>query len=69
MAEKVIGAPVKLKCVLGDKRSAETQKRAETRRSDKTKKEFNPSAPEGFSDSANNDIIKAAEEIFGTDAN
>ncbi len=69
VAEKVIGAPVKLKCVLGDKRSAETQKRAETRRSDKTKKEFNPSAPEGFSDSANNDIIKAAEEIFGTDAN
>lgn len=56
MATQVFGVPIRLKCVLGERKKSEI------------KEDSSASAPEDFTDSASSDIIKAAEEIFGTDA-
>lgn len=56
VATQVFGVPIRLKCVLGERKKSEI------------KEDSSASAPEDFTDSASSDIIKAAEEIFGTDA-
>jgi len=62
VAEKVIGAPVKLKCILGEKKAPQPARPVNQ-----------PASPGkqglGEKESEEQDVIKAAEEIFGTDAN
>ncbi len=63
VAEKVLGAPVKLKCVLGEKKPA--RERTQTRGQGQERREVEEEKIE----EGESDIIKAAEEIFGTNAN
>lgn len=62
VAEKVIGAPVKLRCVLGEKKTPQPARPVDQ-----------PASPKkqglGKKESKEQDVIKAAEEIFGTNAN
>lgn len=73
VAEKVLGTPVKLKCVLGKKRLVTTDDTEKEK--DYTDRPVKPARPAGGSNPksgesvVSGDIIKAAEEIFGTNAN
>lgn len=66
VAEKVLGTPVKLKCVLGKKRPVTTDNREKEKDYTDRPVKSNPKSGESV---APGDIIKAAEEIFGTNAN
>lgn len=66
VAEKVLGTPVKLKCVLGKKRPVTTDNREKEKDYTDRPVKSNPKSGESV---VSGDIIKAAEEIFGTNAN
>lgn len=58
VAAQVLGTPIKLKCVLGEKKNTETLRNDETQMV----------SDENLSNDESDDIIRTAEEIFGTNA-
>lgn len=69
VAGQILGMPIRLRCILGQKRDntgARKNKDRETRQLAGTaRKDFIGSTNRGFSDSVEDDIMKTAEEIFG----